>query len=160
MLASRSVTVVSFAVLAIGSAGCGRSLFQGKKAAQETISPDIPGDRFKTIATIAGGDGRTDKRMSADVRMQLTQAGVTAVPRAGSWENEQAAIAEICGPNGGAVDGVLVVTYDRLRLMDCRTSKVAYDILHDPQAGGPGIQGLTQKLLRYLRGETKAGDTK
>ena len=136
--------------------GCaGRPLFQRGKPAVENISADIPGERFKALATIAGNDGRTDLRMSADVRLHLTQAGFTAVPRAGRWESEQTAVADICATRSG-VDGVLVVTYRSLKLIDCATTKTAYEIIHDPEAGGPGIQGLTLRLVRYLRGETKA----
>ena len=137
--------------------GCaGRPLFQRGKAAVENISADIPGERFKALATIAGNDGRTDLRMSADVRLVLTEAGFTAVPRAGRWETEQIAVADICATRGSGVDGVLVVTYRSLKLIDCVTSKTAYEIIHDPEAGGPGIRGLAQRLIRYLRGETKA----
>src|ERR1051326_2045400 len=101
--------------------GCaGRPLFEkANKPATEQISKDIPGDKFKVVATIAGSDGRTDLRMSLNVRTMLNEAGVVAVRRPGRWETEEAALQAICAMPDGKVDGVLVVRYNGLRLGDC-----------------------------------------
>src|SRR5579872_1537010 len=92
--------------------GCaGRPLFEKGKPATEQINKDIPGDKFKVVATIAGSDGRTDLRMSLNVRTMLNEAGVVAVRRPGRGETEEAALVAICAMPDGRVDGVLVVRY-------------------------------------------------
>ena len=142
--------------VAFGVVGCGgRPLFQRAKPAEENVSKEIPGDKFHVIATIAGSDGRTDLRMSMNVRSMLNDAGVTAVRKQGRWETEDAATTAICQQTDGHVDGVLVVRYTGLRLVDCATSKNAFEIKGDPEQGGPGIRRLTTRLVDYLQGKIK-----
>jgi hypothetical protein len=134
---------------------CGRPLFEKSKPAEEMVAKDIPGQKFQVLATIAGSDARTDLRMSLNVRTMLNQAGVTAVRRTGRWETEDAAVQSICTGTEGKVDGVLFVKYTGLRLVDCATMRNAYLISGDPEAGGPGIRRLTEKLVDYIQGKTK-----
>src|SRR5262245_56217034 len=72
--------------------------FGGKKS-YENWSSSIPAGRFKTVATIAGGDGRNDLRMSVQVRNDLLKAGVNALKVSGRWENITQAISQICSPS-------------------------------------------------------------
>lgn len=114
----------------------------------EQVSPTIPGSKFRTIATIAGGDAAPDLRMSVTIRQELNDGGWTAVRRAGRWENEHAATAEICA--GGDVDGVLFVEYNRLRLDDCATRLPAFRIEGSPDRS-VGLTEMTRRLMNYLR---------
>ena len=134
---------------------CGRPLFEKSKPAEEMVAKDISGDKFQVLATIAGSDARTDLRMSLNVRTMLNQAGVTAVRRTGRWETEDEATKAICTGAEGHVDGVLFVKYTGLRLVDCGTLRNAYQITGDPEAGGPGLRVMTQKLVNYIQGRTK-----
>jgi hypothetical protein len=134
---------------------CGRPLLERSKPAEEMVAKDIPGQKFQVLATIAGSDARTDLRMSLNVRTMLNQAGVTAVRRTGRWETEDAAAQAICKGAEGKVDGVLFVKYTGLRLVDCETLRNAYQITGNPEAGGPGIRVLTEKLVYYIQGKTK-----
>ena len=140
---------------AAGLLGCGRPLLERPRPTVETISKDIPGDRFKTIVTIAGGgDSRTDLRISVNVRARLQKAGVTAMRQAGRWETEQDALGMVCDQSG--VDGMLVVQYNRLRLFDCTTKKLAYDVQSHPEGGTEGALKLADRLVEYLQGRKKA----
>lgn len=114
----------------------------------EQASPTIPGTKFKTIATIAGGDAPPDLRMSVTVRQQLNEAGWTAVRRSGRWESEREATDEICAV--GDVDGVLFVEYNRLRLDDCASRLPAFRIQGSPDRG-VGLTEMMRRLITYLR---------
>jgi hypothetical protein len=142
------VVLVSSEVLL---SGCGM-LWQ-KKERSESIRSDVNPSNLQTIAVVAGGDDRNAIRMSATVRQDLTNAGITALRRSGRWATEIDAVNGIC-PLGEAVtvDGVLFVYYDHLLLMDCRTHKRAYEI-----AGGDsdGLPGMTKRLVAYLQTSSK-----
>lgn len=139
----RSGLLASLGILAVA---CG-PIFQKRRPSVERVNSSIPGDRFQVIATIAGGDSRTDIRMSATVRQVLQDSGFTAIRRAGRWDSEADAVRSICEPVG-TVDGVLVIWYDRMVLRDCRTLTSAYEI----EAGNEkGITEMASSLMRYLR---------
>ena len=127
--------------------------FGGGRPVLEQVSPNIPGTKFKVIATITGGDARTDIRMSVTVREQLNDSGWTAVRRAGRWESRLEALSDIC--SAGDVDGVLIVLYNRLELDDCATQKPAYaiDASYEQDVG---LTEMVRRLMRYLRGERTA----
>jgi hypothetical protein len=129
----------------IASGGC---RFGQGKPVLEQINPAVPGSKFKVIATVAGGSGTADIRMSATVRQQLNDSGWTAVRRAGRWENQSAAITEICSDQ--SADGVLFVWYDRLELDDCSTRKAAYTIEGSAERG-VALTGMMERLMKYLR---------
>jgi hypothetical protein len=112
-------------------------------------NPAVSGTKFKVIATVAGGDAAPDIRMSVTVRQELNEGGWTAVRRAGRWENEQVAVADIC--DEGGVDGVLFVDYNRLRLDDCASRRQAFRIEGSPDRG-VGLTEMIRRLKQYLRG--------
>lgn len=125
---------------------CG-PVFQKRRPAVERVNSAIPAGRFQVIASIAGGDSRTDIRMAVTVREVLQDSGITVVRRSGRWDTELDAVKGICEP-AGAVDGVLVIWYDRMVLRDCRTQTTAYEI----SAGNEkGITEMATSLVRYLR---------
>jgi hypothetical protein len=138
-------TLLLPAAAALGLIAC-----QQGRPVLEQISPTIPGSKFKIIATIAGGAGASDIRMSVSVRQTLTDSGWTAVRRAGRWENQGAALSAIC--TEGGVDGVLFVWFDRLELDDCTTQKPAYAIDGSAERG-VALDGMMKRLMAYLRGE-------
>jgi hypothetical protein len=109
----------------------------------------VPANRINTIAVIAADDQQSTIRMSAGVRGQLTEAGVTAVRRAGRWTGESDAITEICMPGQEQkVDGVLFVSYNRLTLRYCETKLVVYEI----EGGNEmGLQDMAKRLIGFLR---------
>lgn len=116
----------------------------------ENVNPEVPGSKFRVIATIAGGDASPDIRMSATVRQTLNDGGWSAVRRAGRWESERMAVTDICAV--GDVDGVLIVSYNRLQLDDCESLRPAYRIDGSPDRG-VGLTEMTNRLIRYLRGQ-------
>jgi hypothetical protein len=139
------------AVTAVLGGGC---MFHNKQ--YEEMSPKVEGTKFKTIATLAGTSYQSDIRLMVHVRQELREAGWNAVPRSGRWDTERKAVAEICAPGSEEpIDGVLFVTYNHLVLYDCQTGIKAYDVRSSPQAGGLTLADITQRLMRYLRGEIK-----
>jgi hypothetical protein len=129
----------------------GRSLFERPKPVSERWSSSIPTGRFSVIATIAGGDSRTELQVSVTVRQQLEDSGFTIVRRAGRWDSELAALRAICAPDAvPVVDGVLFIWYNRLELRDCATEGTAYEIAGSPE-GGVGVIEMSDRLVRYLK---------
>jgi len=137
----------AFAALTL--AACNRPLLERSKPTVERASATIPSGRFRTIAAVAGGDSKTELRMSAQVRQQLTDSGFAVIRKAGRWESEQAAIRAICAPDAvPPVDGVLFIWYNRLELRDCTTEAAAYEI---GGYGDIGIMDMANRLVRYLK---------
>jgi hypothetical protein len=135
------------------AAACNRPLFDKGKPAVERTSPTIPPSRFKVLAAVAGGGGRTDLQISATVRQRLTDSGFTAVRRAGRWDNEADAVRSICAPGQiPAIDGVLFIWYNRLELRDCVTEGAAFEI--GGEGASIGITAMTDRLVRWLRSDT------
>lgn len=121
----------------------------GSKKSYENWSNSIPAGRFRTVATIAGGDGRNDLRMSVQVRNDLLKAGVTALKVSGRWENIPQAISQVCSPSAAQpVDGIVVVKYDYVVLYDCKTSKAAFEMQGSENTG---LSSITQHLIKYLK---------
>lgn len=121
----------------------------GSKKGFENWNATVPAGRFKTVATIAGGDGRNDLRMTVQVRNDLNKAGLTAVRSAGRWESVAQMIQQVCAPTAGQpVDGVVIVKYDYLVLYDCQTSKAAFEIQGSSQTG---LKDMTSRLIKYLK---------
>jgi hypothetical protein len=136
------VTVIGALLLA----GCG-ALIKPPRVVEQR-NDRIQASKFKTLAVIGGDDARTTIRMSAQVREQLTKSGFNAVRRAGRWAGQMDALNEICQPGDEAVDGVLIVVYDRLTLHDCESKGVSYSI----QGGGRiGLPEMADKLITYLK---------
>jgi hypothetical protein len=127
-------------------AACNRPLFDRARPTVERVNPNIPAGRFHVLASIAGGDARTDLQISVTVRQQLQDSGFTVVRRAGRWDSQTEAVRAICEP---PVDGVLFIWYNRLELRDCVTQgAMAFEI---SSRGQEGITNLTDRLIRYLR---------
>ena len=130
-------------------AGC----FYKNKGFQD-VNPNIPGSRFKTIATLSGTDNGSDIRLTMQLRSELNEKGWRAVPRSGRWDNIAEAVSQICAPGADEpVDGVLLVTYNHLALYDCQTIKAAFEIQSSPEGGGMGLPDMKKRLLQYLSGK-------
>ena len=139
--------IVGSAVCVTLLAGCG-SLIKPMKTVEQR-NDRIPGNKFQAIAVIAGEDTGPGIRLSAQVREQINQNGITAVRKAGRWQSQLEAFNDICRPDQEQpVKGVLIVTYDRLVLHDCDSKGVAYSI-----AGGAslGLAQMTDKLIGYIK---------
>lgn len=115
---------------------------------QEIASSTIPGDSFRTVVVIAGDDDQSALQITAKVRQQLNDKGITALRRSGMWTAEREALIEIC-PLGtpSEVDGLLFVLWNELGLYDCRTHKPAFQV----RGGMTGTDVMVQRLMRYLR---------
>ena len=139
------VTVAGVGLLA----ACNRPLFDRPKPSVERLSPTIPGGKFRILASIAGGDALTDLQISVTVRQQLQDSGFTVARRAGRWESQSDALRGICSTGEQpSIDGVLFIWYNRLELRDCASGATAYEITG---GGAEGIDGMTNRLIRYLR---------
>ena len=114
----------------------------------EIVSDAVPGDSFRAVVVIAGDDDQNTLQITARVRQQLNDKGLTAQRRSGLWSTEREALLDIC-PLGGtsAVDGLLFVTWSELNLFDCRTHKPAYQV----RGGMNGTNLMVDRLMRYLR---------
>lgn len=114
----------------------------------EIISTSVPPDSFRTLVVISGDDEQASLQLTARVRQQLNDAGLTAQRRAGLWSVEREALADIC-PLGAPsdVDGLLFVYWNELDMYDCRTHKPAYQV----RGGMQGTDLMVKRFLRYLR---------
>lgn len=145
----RGLRLALLATVGALAACSGRALFDRAKPSVERINPNIPGGRFRILVSIAGGDALTDFQISATVRQQLQDSGVTVIRRAGRWDTQPDAVNAICSPDESPkVDAVLFVWYNRLELRDCASKATAYEIM---SGGKEGITVLTDRLVRYLR---------
>ena len=121
----------------------------GSKKSYENWSNTVPAGRFRTVATIAGGDGRNDLRMSVQVRNDLHKAGINAIKASGRWESITQAISQVCSPSAAQpVDGIVVVKYDYVVLYDCKTSKAAFEMQGSSETG---LSTITQHLIKYIK---------
>jgi len=112
------------------------------------MTSTVPGDSFHTVVVISGDDDQSSLQITAKVRQQLNEKGLTATKRAGMWPNEREALMDICplGTQSG-VDGLLFVMWNEMDLYDCRTHKPAYQV----RGGMRGSDVMVQQLMRYLR---------
>lgn len=114
----------------------------------ELVSASVPGDSFRVLVVISGDDDQGALQITARVRQQLNDAGMTALRRSGMWSGERDALADLC-PIGTPADvhGLLFVSWNELSLFDCRTHRPAYQI----RGGMRGTDAMLQRLMRYLR---------
>lgn len=136
-------------VLAVGIAAAAAACVPGPYGkVTEIVSATVPGDSFRTVVVISGDDDQNALQVTARVRQQLNDGGLTAQRRSGLWSSEREALVEIC-PIGQAsdVDGLLFVMWNELDLYDCRTHKPAYQV----RGGMIGTNTMVQRLMRYLR---------
>jgi len=136
----RCVAVLGVLVLHACSAGAyGR--------VKEMRSDTIRGDSIRVVVVLAGESETADRQMAARVRAQLDSAGLTTLRRAGTWESEETALADIC-PIGQPSDihAVLFVWWNQLELRQCATHRRAYHI----EGGYRGIEHMVKRLMLYL----------
>jgi hypothetical protein len=115
----------------------------------EHRSPGVSAERFKTIALLLGTTDASSAVLAEQVERRLADSGWTLVPRPGRWRSEAEALKEICsGGPPAAVDGVLFVWPDRLKLWDCTTQGAAYEVLSERARADE----LLNRFVRYLRG--------
>ena len=142
------VARAALAVALVAAVGC------YKNREFEDANPNVPGTHYKSIATLAGTNAGSDIRLMVKLRQTLKDGGWKAEPRSGRWDSAADAVNHVCSPGAdNPVDGVLIVTYDRLTLYDCQTLKASYDIQSSPMAGGMGLDEMTKHLIRYLQGK-------
>lgn len=112
------------------------------------MTSTVPGDSFRTLVVISGDDDQSALQITAKIRTQLNENGITATKRAGMWPNEREALLDICplGTQSG-VDGLLFVMWNEMDLYDCRTHKPAYQV----RGGMRGSDVMLQQLMRYLK---------
>jgi hypothetical protein len=114
----------------------------------EIVSTSVPGDSFRTVVVISGDDDQNSLQITARVRQQLNDRGLSAQRRSGLWPSERDALLDICPlgqPSG--VDGLLFVTWNELDLYDCRSHKPVYQV----RGGMTGTNVMVQRLMRFLR---------
>ena len=137
------------AVATLGSGPCGPLLKQAGPVV-ERRHPTIAPTQFQRLGTIAGASARTDRQISANVRKQLTDSGLTVVALAGRYDSEQDAVKRSCARDAApTIDGVLFVWYNRLELHDCVSEAVAYEVSGESQ----GIDQMAVRLIAYLKGQ-------
>lgn len=119
----------------------------------EMTSSNVPGDSIRAIVVIAGEPDDGERQIAGQIIQRLSDAGVTATSRRGLWEDERAALAEIC-PQGqaGDVQGVLFVWWNQLDLRYCPSHTRAFQI----HGAYRGVGYMVQRLLRYLRVEPRS----
>lgn len=145
----RFASLIALTGVVAACAGRG-GLFDRPQPSEERVNPDIPAGQFTTITSIAAGDMRIDLQVAVTVRGLLQDSGVAVTRVPGRWDSSTDALRSLCAP--GAVpplDGVLFVWHNRLELRDCASGTVAYEIT---SKGEEGINQLTNRLIRYLRG--------
>jgi hypothetical protein len=149
MTITRIALALTAAVLTAASGPCG-PLLQTPQPIAERRNPTIPPDRIRVVGTVAASRSRSDLRMSASVRQQLTDSGIVAVRKAGRWASQIDAVKKACADDAAPkVDGLLFVWHDRLELFDCTTRLAAYEV----SGGTEGITELADRLVAYLKAD-------
>ncbi len=143
------------ATLLCATACGGSRMWLKERPATEKLTA-TPGNKFKSLATLAASDDRASRRMTTNLRSDLNNAGIRAIPSSGRWDTEREAFEQICAKPDAPVDGIVMVSYSDVVLVDCQTKQTAYSIEADPTEGGPGIRHMTQRLIQYLRPEQTA----
>ena len=150
----RALTLTLFALLSAASAACDRPIFDRPGPLLERRNPAVAPTNLRVLGSIAGGRSRPEIRMSVTVRQQLTDSGLTVLPKSGRWESQLQAVRDVCArTEAPALDGVLFVFYNRLELYDCDSERAAYEI----SGGNLGINQMADRLVSYLK-QSSAGD--
>ena len=145
---TRLALLLGSAVATLGSGPCGPLLKQAGPVT-ERRHPTIAPTQFQRLGTIAGASARTDRQISAHIRKQLVDSGLSVVALPGRFDSEQDAVKRSCAPGAApAIDGVLFVWHNRLALHDCVSEVVAYEVSGESQ----GINQLADRLVAYLKG--------
>lgn len=148
--------LVGLAGVLIALTGC----LQRYSRVNELVNPNIPGSKFRELVVIAEDDDDTSLQIALRVRMRLQQEGWTVIRRGGRWTTEFEALDQLCpradstAQDAGAVDGVLIVGWDRFTLWDCAERRAAYEI----RGGYTGIDNMFTHLRRYLKGGVEKGE--
>ena len=147
MKRSRIALTLSAVIVVAVAAACG-PILQRSGPPVERRHATIAPSQFRTLGAIAGGGSRSDLRISASVRKQLTDSGLTVVRKAGRWESPTEAVKSVCGTQEvPPLDGVVFIYYDRLELYDCVTEVTAYEV----SGGSQGITHMADRLVAYLK---------
>lgn len=148
MTTKRMGLALAAAVLTVASGPCGRVIDRPRPLVERRDPTVIP-SRLRVLGTVAATGSRNDLNISATVRQQLTDSGITAVRTPGRWESQIDAVQKACVAAVPKVDALLFVWYNRLELFDCTTQRAAYEVT----GGSLGINQLADRLVAYLKRE-------
>lgn len=143
-----SPRLANLAILALGVGTLACSGVLGRP--DESRDFGIPGEKFQTLAVIAGGTSNFDIQVAVRTQRTLEGADYDVSSPAGRWSSPAAAVEALCSEDAETrYDGVIFVVWDDLELRDCETGRVAYHV----EGGFGGVEEMTERLVRYLRGE-------
>jgi len=109
---------------------------------------------FTTVAVIPVSGSRFDQQIAARVWHNLRAAGVSVADPAILSPSPQIGITTVCQQAAEkGFQGVVFVDWNKLTLVSCETQRTAFQVAGSDM-NAPGVDRLTQVLVRYLRGES------
>ena len=118
------------------------------------VDATVPRQAFRNLAVVPASGSMFDHRIAARVWSNLRTAGVSVVDPASLTPVRELNTAAVCR-QAAAVDyqAVVLVDWNELTLVDCATQLTAFRVAGSDM-NAPGVDRLTQALVRYLRGES------
>lgn len=118
---------------------------------KERRSPTALGEDYQTILVVSGSEEQLDLRITQQARDGLRAGGWNALRQSGLWETETDVLEDQC-PLGerSEIEAVLFVWHNRLKLRECSSHVVVYEI----RSTYAGSEKLLEHLKNFLRGRS------
>jgi hypothetical protein len=118
------------------------------------VDPRTTPQAFTTVAVVPGSGSGFDRQIAARVWENLHSAGIALVDPAALDPTPDISVPSVCRQAlGKGFQGVVFVDWNRLTLVNCETQITAF-LVAGSDMNAPGVDRLTQVLVRYLRGES------
>jgi hypothetical protein len=139
------LTWVVAAGVALGSCRLKSELYVDASTSPQSI---------QTVAVVPGSGSKFDHQIAARVWDQLHSSGIPVVDPRDLDPSPDISVPSVCRQAAGkGFQGVVFVDWNKLTLVNCETQQTAFQVA-GADMNAPGVDKLTQVLVRYLRGES------
>lgn len=118
------------------------------------VDASVAPHAFHALAVVPGSGSKFDHQIAARVWTNLRAAGVAVVDPANLDPSPDVGVPSVCRQAvAKGFQGVVFVDWNELTLVSCETHLTTFKVAGSDM-NAPGVDKLTQTLVRYLRGES------